>query len=76
MTCASCVARVEKAVQAVPGVDEAAVNLASETLTLRPGRASAAALIAAVEKVGYDIPRQTLSFSVQGMTCATCVGRV
>jgi Cu+-exporting ATPase len=76
MTCASCVARVEKAVQAVPGVEEAAVNLASETLTLCPGRASAAALVAAVEKAGYEIPRQTLTFAVQGMSCATCVSRV
>ncbi|HNI86354.1 MAG TPA: heavy metal-associated domain-containing protein, partial [Ottowia sp.] len=30
MTCASCVARVEKALQKVPGVDSAAVNLATE----------------------------------------------
>ena len=31
MTCASCVARVEKALQKVPGVDSAAVNLATES---------------------------------------------
>ncbi|MBN8558840.1 MAG: heavy-metal-associated domain-containing protein, partial [Burkholderiales bacterium] len=31
MTCASCVARVEKALKKVPGVDSAAVNLATES---------------------------------------------
>jgi Cu+-exporting ATPase len=30
MTCASCVARVEKALQDVPGVSRASVNLATE----------------------------------------------
>ncbi|WPB57011.1 heavy metal translocating P-type ATPase [Xylophilus sp. GOD-11R] len=35
MTCASCVARVEKALRAVPGVTDAAVNLATETARVR-----------------------------------------
>ena len=34
MTCASCVARVESALRAVPGVITASVNLASETATV------------------------------------------
>jgi P-type Cu+ transporter len=35
MTCASCVARVERAVRKVEGVEEAAVNLATERATVR-----------------------------------------
>jgi Cu+-exporting ATPase len=35
MTCASCVSRVEKAVQKVPGVESAAVNLATEQVKIR-----------------------------------------
>ncbi|GAB1385051.1 copper-translocating P-type ATPase CopA1 [Melaminivora sp.] len=35
MTCASCVARVERALRKVPGVQEAAVNLAMESVHLR-----------------------------------------
>jgi Cu+-exporting ATPase len=55
MTCASCVARVEKALARVPGVRSASVNLATEKAQVRlDGRdAGADALIAAVEKAGY-----------------------
>jgi len=52
MTCASCVSRVERALQAVPGVSEASVNLATERATVR-GVADPQALIAAVAKTGY-----------------------
>jgi heavy metal translocating P-type ATPase len=53
MTCASCVARVERALKAVPGVVGATVNLATERAHVT-GLADAAALIRAVEAVGYD----------------------
>ena len=54
MTCASCVARVEKALQAVPGVCDAQVNLATETATVHTTAAvQAVALQAAVQKAGY-----------------------
>ncbi len=55
MTCASCVGRVEKALRAVPGVAEAAVNLAAERARVRlTDGADPAALIAAVEAAGYE----------------------
>ena len=53
MTCASCVARVERALKAVPGVTGATVNLATESARVE-GVADAAALMAAVKGVGYD----------------------
>jgi heavy metal translocating P-type ATPase len=53
MTCASCVARVERALQAVPGVTGATVNLATESARVE-GVADTAALVAAVKAVGYD----------------------
>ena len=52
MSCASCVSRVQNALQAVPGVAQARVNLAERT-ALVMGSASAADLIQAVEKAGY-----------------------
>ena len=53
MSCASCVGRVERALNAVPGVSEASVNLATERATVK-GAVAAEGLIAAVEKVGYE----------------------
>ncbi|HEY4529222.1 MAG TPA: heavy metal translocating P-type ATPase [Luteimonas sp.] len=53
MTCASCSARVERALGAVPGVSSAAVNLATERATVH-GAAAADDLLAAVDRAGYD----------------------
>ena len=53
MTCASCVGRVERGLKAVPGVVDAAVNLATERATVR-GTASAEALLAAIAHAGYE----------------------
>lgn len=77
MTCASCTARVEKAARALPGVAEAQVNLATETLSVWPGAGfDATALEHAIERAGYAAPTRLLTLAVQGMTCASCVGRV
>ncbi len=56
MSCASCSARVEKALTAEPGVLDATVNLATETATVRHlgGAVDLAALTEAVRKAGYE----------------------
>ena len=54
MTCASCVRRVERALSGVPGVEQAAVNLATEEATVTTSGTPLLALRAAVEKAGYE----------------------
>jgi Cu+-exporting ATPase len=54
MTCASCVARVEKALRAVPGVQDASVNMATEKASVRGAQLDAGAVIGAVERAGYE----------------------
>lgn len=54
MSCASCVRRVEKALQAVPGVQAASVNLATERASVKAlPNVPVAALTAALDKAGY-----------------------
>jgi heavy metal translocating P-type ATPase len=76
MTCASCVARVERALKAVPGVTGAAVNLATEQATVTGEALDPSRLARAVEDAGYDVPARTMDLVVEGMTCASCVARV
>ena len=77
MTCASCVGRVERALRAVPGVTEANVNLATGRADIRLATPVArAALVGAIEGVGFDVPATTATLAIEGMTCAACVGRV
>jgi len=56
MTCGSCVAHVEKALRAVGGVRDAAVNLATETavVTLADPGLDTRELTAAVQRAGYE----------------------
>ena len=56
MTCASCVNRVERALRKVPGVEEATVNLATESarVVYRPGDDAEAQIRRAVRNAGYE----------------------
>ena len=55
MTCASCVARVERSLAAVPGVREASVNLATRRARVEAGpQVAEDALVAAVAEAGYE----------------------
>ena len=54
MTCASCVARVEKALRGVPGVDDASVNLATEKARVQGAAIDVQALLAAIDRAGYE----------------------
>ena len=77
MTCASCVGRVEKALAGVAGVASASVNLATERAEVRyVGHSVHEAVVAAIRRAGYDVEPESFDLGVEGMTCASCVGRV
>lgn len=59
MTCANCVATIERNLKKLDGVNSAAVNLSSERATVEfdPGRLSLDDLIARVRRAGYDVAK-------------------
>ncbi len=82
MTCANCVAAVERNSKKVEGVSDAIVNFASEkvTFTYDPAVVDAkqvtTQVIERVKKAGYEIPTAELDLSLLGMTCANCAATI
>jgi Cu+-exporting ATPase len=82
MTCANCVASVERNSKKVEGVTDSVVNFASErvTITYDPAATNIADVttnvISRVKKAGYTIPTATVELALIGMTCANCVNTI
>ena len=84
MTCGSCAARVQRALEKADGVEQAEVNFATGKahVTLDSDDSDAETLSRVVERSGYKlIPLTTqsnkqLDFEVEGMTCGSCAARV
>ncbi|MDP9069464.1 MAG: heavy metal translocating P-type ATPase [Actinomycetota bacterium] len=83
MTCGSCAARVQRALEKTDGVERADVNFATGKARIyMSGSVQPDELAKAVDRVGYSVkdaappaPR-TLDFDVEGMTCGSCAARV
>jgi Cu+-exporting ATPase len=78
MTCANCVATIEKGLSETPGVESASVNLASEKASVEfdSSKISLPELKDAITGLGYGVATKKSIFPVGGMTCASCVTRV
>ena len=78
MTCANCVAAVERNTKKVDGVADAVVNFASEKvlITYDPALATPQAMIERIQRAGYDVPTANLELPISGMTCANCANTI
>ena len=82
MTCANCVAAVERNARKVEGVTNATVNFASEkvTLTYDPtvvkGQKVTEDVIARVKRAGFEIPTGEVELPLLGMTCTNCAASI
>ena len=78
MTCASCAATIEKGLSKLPGVSRVNVNLASEKASIEydPSKVDTKALMDTISDVGYGVAVEKTTFSVGGMTCASCVASI
>jgi Cu+-exporting ATPase len=70
MTCANCVATVERNLKKLDGVESATVNLASERATLEydPERLTQDSIIARIRKAGYDVAQGEADFLVSRLS--------
>ncbi|SMB99887.1 Cu+-exporting ATPase [Thermanaeromonas toyohensis ToBE] len=78
MSCASCVAKVEKALKNIPGVQAVQVNLLTKKATVEynPREAQVMELVKTIEELGYNVPQEEVLLNVRGMSCAACVAKV
>jgi len=78
MTCASCVATIEKGLSKLPGVSQVNVNLATEKASIEydSKKVDTKALMDTISDVGYGVAVEKTTFSVGGMTCASCVANI
>jgi len=77
MHCGACTGRVERALAAEPGVSSASANLVARSARVEfDAPATPEALAAALARAGYPVAAAEAVLQVEGMTCATCAGRV
>jgi P-type Cu+ transporter len=78
MSCASCVGAVERAIAAVPGVRQVAVNLAAERGSVHYDRRTTqpSAVIRAVADAGYTPVVEKVTLPIGGISCASCVATI
>lgn len=78
MTCASCAARIERAVAKMPGVKQANVNFAAEKLNvvLDSDRVQTRDIVQKVKDIGYEAMLDKVELGLKGMSCAACAARI
>jgi Cu+-exporting ATPase len=78
MTCVNCAANIERSLKKLKGIQEAAVNFASEKANIRfdPAQVNAADLVETIERAGYGVVTQHLELPITGMTCVNCAANI
>jgi len=78
MTCANCVATVERNLKKVDGVETANVNLSSEraAVSYDPDKATLPDFIARVEQAGYEVAMGEASLKIKNLTDTADVKRL
>jgi Cu+-exporting ATPase len=78
MSCASCVAKIEKGLSKMSGIVDAKVNFATEkaTITFDPSRAHMGDFVATISDLGYEAGVEKVTLPIHGMSCASCVKKV
>jgi Cu+-exporting ATPase len=78
MSCASCVATIEKGLRGLDGVLDVSVNFGTEkaTVVIDPKKVSAQDVVKTVKDVGYTPVVEKVTLPISGMSCASCVQKI
>jgi Cu+-exporting ATPase len=78
MSCASCVAKIEKGLSKMSGIVDAKVNFATEKamIAFDPSRVHVGDFVATVKDLGYEAGMEKVTLPIHGMSCASCVKKV
>jgi Cu+-exporting ATPase len=78
MSCASCVAKIEKGLSKMSGIVDAKVNFATEraSVTFDPSRVHMGDFVATIRDLGYEAGMEKVTLPIHGMSCASCVKKV
>jgi len=76
LNCAACAGRAERALAGVAGVSQASVNLANATAQVDTASdLPMTALSDALTTAGYPAAESQVMLQIEGLSCASCVGR-
>jgi len=78
ISCASCVAKIEKGLSRLRGVTDAKVNFATQraAITFDPGQVHMSDFIRTIQELGYKAGSEKVTLPVQEMSCASCAEKV
>ncbi|MTI81635.1 MAG: copper-translocating P-type ATPase [Firmicutes bacterium] len=78
MDCAACAARIERKLNKVDGVNNAAVNFAAEktTIEFNPQSTGVDKLVETITDLGYRVPTERVDLKISGMSCASCAAKI
>ena len=74
--CGGCASRVGRALDAVPGIGAQSVNPMTRSARIEMGTATLPAIRDALADAGYPAELQVTRLSIDGMSCASCSGRI
>ncbi|MBC9247341.1 cadmium-translocating P-type ATPase [Paracoccus sp. 11-3] len=76
ITCSACAGRVERALTTLPGISDIVVNPITKRAHMSLDGAKLPDIDAALTKAGYPPELVTTKLSIDGMSCASCAGRI
>jgi len=78
MSCAGCAANIQKGLNNLAGVEKANVNFATSraTVLFEPRLVKPDDVISTIRKSGYEVGTVSAELAIEGIVCASCVGRI